>query len=176
VIISTLTHPLKLSTDPHHSVELPGTGKIEPVTSPKSVYISQPRKPDPGEVKNDKTHLFIPQREARRPLIEHTRPSPLHCLFAVVLAVAARVRRSNEVDILRDGARELDRAAIELVEAAWVVEVDFRAATFAAVVVVAELGPACEGVADEEAEGQDGEGGLDGRHGWGFGWVGWDLG
>jgi hypothetical protein len=171
---------LGLNTDPHRSAEHQGTGKTEPATTPKSAYILdiQPQpNPLPHHMgKNTSTHLLIPQREARRPLIEDSGPSPLHGLLAVVLAVAARVRRSDKVNILRDGAGELDRAAVELVEAPRVVEVDFRAATFAAVVVVAELGPACEGVADEEAEGQDGEGGLDGRHGWGFGWVGWDLG
>jgi hypothetical protein len=125
--------------------------------------------------KERKSHLLIPQRKATRPLIKHARPSPLDRFLAVILAVAARVRRSYKIDILRNGAGEFDRAAVVLVEAAWVVEVDGRAAAFAAVVVVAELGPACEGGGGEEAEGKDGEGGLDGRHCGNLSWVGWGL-
>jgi hypothetical protein len=123
--------------------------------------------------KKRKTHRLIPQRKATRPLIKHPGPSPLDRFLAVILAVTARVRRSYKIDILRDGSGELDRAAVVLVEAPWVVEIDGRSAAFAAVVVVAELGPACEGGGGEEAEGEEGEGGFEGGHGWVLGgWYG----
>ena len=78
-------------------------------------------------------------------------------LFAIVLAVAARVGRSHEVGILSNDTGELDRLAAILVETTWVLDVDFGAAAFAAVVVVAELSPAgaCESAVGEEAK--DGE-------------------
>jgi hypothetical protein len=138
--------PERLSLQTHQSQHTPHNDTINPHRKAKG------------------THRLVPQRKAARPLIKHPRPSPLDRFLAVILAVAARVRRSYKIDILRDGAGEFDRAAVVLVEASRVIEVDGRSAAFAAVVVVAELGPACESVAGEEAEGQDGEGGLDGRH------------
>jgi len=86
----------------------------------------------------------------------------LHGLLAIVLAIAARVGRSHEVGILSNDTGELDRLAAILVEAAWVLDVDFGAAAFAAVVVVAELSPAgaCESVVGEEAEDHEREDGF----------------
>lgn len=83
-------------------------------------------------------------------------------LFAIVLAVAARVGRSHEVGVLCNDTRELDRLAAILVEAARVLEVDFGAAAFTAVVVVAELSPACacESVVGEQPKDHEGEDGF----------------
>lgn len=123
----------------------------------------------------EQTHLLIPQLKTRRFLLANRRPHLLHILLAVILARAARLRRSNEVHVLLDHAGEFDRAAAVLVPAGRVVEVEGGAAAFAAVVVVAELGPAGDGGVGEEGQGEEGEGGFDGGHGGSFWvcWVGW---
>jgi hypothetical protein len=142
-----LSKRAETSTDLVCSAEHQRSGKIEPACTPKSVVIRVRYEPVAvWRISHaTTTYWLISQLEARRSLVKYSGPDPLNGLFTIVLAVAAWVGRCHKVGILSNDTRELDRLSAILVEAARVLEVDFCAAAFAAVVVVAELSPAGAG-------------------------------